>query len=122
MKTPDKDLEKEIMEWVFSAKGVDHNRALSVWKENPWKAVSMYEAARFPEMLDLPLVQPQDGTVKDEVMSLERDIDAFFGKVHMEEGPRASAGEYDFGAAKMAIVNRFGRVTNPEDIYDDRDF
>ena len=120
---PSEELERELMEWVFSAKGTDHNKAVAVWKENPWKAVSLYEAARFPEMLELPLMQPKTTPVEADAKMLEKMVEEqLFGIVHIEEGPRVGEGEYEMDDGKVAIVNRFGRVTNPEDIYNDLDF
>ena len=113
---PSEELTQEIMEWIFSAK-VDHRACLKVWEETPWIAVSMYEAQVYPQYMDLPLIMP--GQVKtDDSRANSKEIDAFInGTVYYEERPRAPEGKYEVDGAD-AIVNKFGRLENPEDIFD----
>lgn len=112
---PSDELTKEIMEYIFSAK-VNHRDCLKVWEENPWKAVSMYEALKYPDYLELPLIMPGQVKTNDSDAS-DKEIDAFLnGTTYYEERPRATEGVYDSDGTKM-IVNKFGRLENPEDIY-----
>lgn len=112
---PSEELTQEVMEWIFSKK-VDHNACLKIWNENPWRAVSMYESVAHPEYLDLPLIMPGKVKTNDSEAS-DKEIDAFLeGRKYYEERPRATAGEYDSDGVKL-IVNKFGRLENPEDIY-----
>lgn len=117
MKKPDEKLEAEIMEYIFSPQCPDHNKALAQWRKNPWEAVSMYEYAIYPHLLELPLAMPGKVKSRDEQM-LKNDIDRFFGKVVYETSPRAPEGEYEVDGV-MVRINKFGRVENPEDVWDD---
>ena len=112
---PSDELTHEIMEWIFSKK-VDHRACLKIWEENPWRAVSMYEAYAYPDYLELPLIMPGQVKTNDSEAS-DKEIDAFLnGTVYYEERPRALEGVYDSDGTKM-VVNKFGRLENPEDIY-----
>ena len=117
MKKPNKELELEVMGYAFEGDN-DHRKAMRIWNKNPWLLVSMYEAAVYPANYGLPLVHP--GGVYDESKQLEKDVDAFLNsKVNYPEFERAPAGEYVLSDGIVAVVNKFGRVTNPEEVYGD---
>ena len=120
---PSPELEKEIMEYTFSKQCKDHNAALKVWKSNPWLAVSMYERAVFPEMQQFQLAVPDRiYTPEYEAIKLDEDIQKFLDGDHeipLVSEPRAEEGEYELEDGKIAVVNRFGRIINPEDLFDD---
>lgn len=118
VQNPSDKLEKEVMEFIFGGHCENHNRALKIWNQNPWEAVSLYETAHHPEMLDLPLVL-NSKVISTEEAQLDRDLAKFFEQVHVETNERAPEGEYDLGSGEIAYINRFGRVTNPEDLWDD---
>lgn len=104
---PSKELEKEIMEFIFNHKGIDHNACYQVWKNNPWEAVALYEEAMFPEMLALPLATKNVGVMRADS----------WGAAYARTAPRASEGVFLSPDGRTIIVNRFGRVENEEDIY-----
>lgn len=119
MKTkPSKDLEEEIMRFIFSNQCEDHNEALETWKKNPWEAVGLYELAHYPHTMDLPLVTPKGVQTPDQTKA---DLDALLGLAPPKPvtHERAEGGEYELDDGVIAIVNKFGRVTNPEDIWDE---
>lgn len=118
-KPPSDELEKEIIDHIFN-RCDDHRGALKIWLEHPWKAVSFYEAAVYPELLSLPLVLNKEVKISKKER-IRKDVDEYFGFYTIETEERAQKGEYDLGKGDMAIVNKFGRVINPEDIWRDED-
>lgn len=116
MAKPSEELKKEVLDYIYTQKGIDHRKCKAVWDENPWLAVSMYELAMYPAMLELPLATPS-GFFNEEDQ-LDHDIKAFMsGKPVYCEKPRGKEGEYDMGDGVIAKVNRFGRLENPEDVF-----
>ena len=119
MKRPSKELELEVMSYAFEGDN-NHRAAMKIWKSNPWLLVSMYEAVVYPKNYRLPLVHP--GGVYDEAKQLERDVESFMQlKFNYPEFERAPEGDYELDDGIIAIVNRFGRVTNPDEVYGKED-
>lgn len=117
---PNEELEQEMMEYIFGDECKDHHAALAVWNYNPWEAVSLYEAKLYPEMLELPIAFPDEQYTLDiEKDMMNRDIDRSLGFTPIiEKAERAQPGEYLLDdSGEMAIINKFGRITNPEDIW-----
>ena len=107
-------MELEVMDYVFS--NSDHRKAMKIWNKNPWLLVSMYEATVYPQNWQLPLVHP--GGVYNDQKQLERDVEEFLNfKIHYPEFERAPAGDYVLDDGTIARVNKFGRVTNPDEVY-----
>ena len=116
---PNKELELEVMSYAFSSDS-NYRKVLRLWKTNPWLVVSMYEAVVYPNNLALPLVHPNG--VYDETKQLAKDVDqALQMRIQYPEFERAPEGEYQLDEGVIALVNRFGRVTNPEEVYGDED-
>ena len=119
---PSKELEQEIMEYVFSEPSLDHRACMKQWMKNPWEAVSLYEIAVYPEYLDLPLALPTGVKGLSEEEELERAVEAFMKwEPVVETEPRAAAGEYELDNGKVVVINKFGRITNGADALDDEE-
>lgn len=116
---PSESLEQELMDYVFSS-CEDHNKCLEVWMRNPWEAVSLYEMEVYPNYLELPIAMPAHTYTKEvEEELVIGDVDVAMGKKPVIMlTPRAEAGSYEVDG-EMIIINKFGRITNPEDMYDD---
>lgn len=108
---PSKELENEIMEFIFSKKCEDHRAALEIWENNPWIAVSMYETAHYPENLGLAIAFPQEVKVPKWYMKKlqEEEQLAMMGEPLYIPYPRARASELLMGNITLE-VNKFGRV------------
>lgn len=116
---PHEKLELEIMDYVFSDRCKSHENAIAIWKRNPWELVSLYEAIAHPEMLEFPIAFPDHQyTLEIEKDMMNRDVDRALGNPYVIElAERAQPGEYELDDGELAIINRFGRITNPEDIW-----
>lgn len=115
MKKPSLELEIEIMDFVFSGQCKDHNDALAAWDNNPWEAVSMYESAVYPDNIILPLAVPDGVRHHQDQLA----VDSHFGiEMNYETCERAEEGEYEV-EGNIIYINKFGRITNPEDLYDE---
>ena len=113
---PTEELEKEIMEFIFSNRCEDHRAALEVWNNNPWIAVSMYEIEHYPENLGLSLAFPKTVEVPKWFLRKLRDEEmyAMQGEPLIIGYPRAKPNTFTVGDVTCEI-NKFGRVITPED-------
>lgn len=113
---PSKELEQEIMEYIFSKKCPDHNEALEIWNNNPWVAVSMYEVHHYPENLGLPIAFPQGLDMPDWYIERLKNEEmlAMQGEPLYIAYPRCQAAELVTEGVTME-VNKFGRVLIYED-------
>ena len=109
---PSPELEEEIIEFIFSKRCQDHHGALKIWTEDPWLAVSMYELENAPEQLEKHLVVSRGMNQLNE----EEVLDLMMGTYQPKSIPRVAPGEYEFDGI-VGIINKFGRLENPEDIY-----
>ncbi len=108
---PSKELEQEIMEYIFSNKCPDHRAALAIWENNPWIAVSMYEVEHHPENLGYPLCFPKEVEVPKWYMrKLENEeLLAMEGKPIHVPYPRSSSMTIEENGLSIE-VNKFGRL------------
>lgn len=123
---PTKELEEEIMEFIFSNKCENHELALSIWNNNPWEAVSLYEIAHYPENLGMQLCFPKEVEVPEwlvKKLSNEETL-AMQGDPVIIKFPRAKAMEVS-GKGFKGQINKFGRLEleyYDKDDEDDTDF
>ena len=112
---PSPELEKEIMDFIFSKRCEDHRGALEVWNNNPWIAVSMYEIQHYPEYLGMPIAFPTEVKVpKWFLRKLENEeLNAMEGEPTIVGYPRAAADTIEVGDITLEI-NKFGRIVTDE--------
>lgn len=113
---PSKELEMEIMEWIFSKSCDDHHAALKIWNRNPWEAVSLYEIAHYPENLGYQLVFPEEVELPVYLMKRLRNEEqwALKGKPIILKYPRASEMTIEVDGEEVE-VNKFGRLIIDDD-------
>ena len=113
---PSKELEEEIMEYIFSNRCEDHRAAMEIWKNNPWIAVSMYEIEHYPEYLGMPVAFPTEVEVPKWFMrKLENEeLDAMSGRPTIIGYPRAKADIIEVGDLTLEI-NKFGRIVTDDE-------
>ena len=112
---PSKELELEIMEYIFSNRCPDHKEALEIWNNNPWIAVSMYEVAHYPENLGMPIAFPSDVDMPDWYREklVNEEMYAMKGEPLYIAYPRAQVEELVIGDLTL-YINKFGRITNDD--------
>ena len=113
---PCKELEEEIMEFIFSNKCTDHHAALEVWNNNPWVAVSMYEIEHYPENLQWQVAFPKEVEIPSYFQRMLENEEARLmqGKPVINHYPRANPATYTSGDVTL-VVNKFGRITVEKD-------
>ena len=116
---PSKELEDEIMEFIFSNRCTDHKAALKVWNNNPWIAVSQYEIAHYPENLGLSIAFPSEVVVPQWLVKKlhDEEMHAMAGNPIIIGYPRAGSNYYEVEGMSWEI-NKFGRVI-PNEHQDD---
>ena len=117
---PSKELEDEIMEFIFSKRCEDHRAALEVWNNNPWIAVSMYELEHHPENIGLQVCFPGEVEVpKWFLRKLQHEESlALQGEPIIIAYPRATETEIEFQGKDMGYIDKWGRLHVPN-IFDD---
>ena len=119
-----KELEYEIFSFMFGIMDDrKHNGCLEAWNRNPWEAVSLYELEHYPENLALPLIVPHGLKLPRNVRKrLENEeLSLMEGDPFVYTYPRVGATEIIFPDGAKGIVNRFGRLENADDIYNDEE-
>ena len=121
---PSEELEKEIMEFVFSNSCKDHNACLKMWNNNPWEAVSWYEIAMYPENIGLPLAFPEKVNLPRWLTNrlADEEMLAMKGDHIVLKFPRAEAGPLQTADGYTGEINKFGRVIIENDDEDEDSF
>ena len=121
---PCKELEDEIMGFIFSKQCTDHRAALEVWNNNPWKAVSMYELEHYPENLRYQLAFPAEVEVPQWYLRKLQDEEmmAMKGEPIVIGYPRSGPDALELDNGKEVQINKFGRVLIEDDDEERPDF
>ena len=111
VRKPSKELETEIMEFIFSNKCKDHHEALRLWHNNPWSVVSMYELEHYPGNLQWPVAFPEDVDIPEYFMDMleNEDMYAMKGNPIIINYPRAEAQILEVEGG-VGYIDKWGRV------------